>query len=222
MKHCFYFVRRYTPLNPIFVKLKKSTKIIAGVVTGLLIIGIIATPDPEKTKPETTVKESATLADNSVAPVSAPTEKVLFSSTDAFKDAFNNFCRKSNFDYSINDITVGEGEVQNTFQIMLNTNVGFIGAVNKSTGSVKEITMIGSGDGSANSGIDIMQGMACVIGSADPSLAPGERGEILTALGILDKTKNIYNLQASKDVNGVHYWINSSELTGIMFGASVK
>jgi hypothetical protein len=207
------------------MKLNKTAKIIIGSVIGLGILGAFL-PDEKKAEPtvkseaKSTPDESATLAENLPAEVSASESKALFATTDNFQTAFNDFCSESNFGYHIDDINVADGDVQNTFQLMMTKNVGLIGTVNKTDGSVKEITMIGTGDGTAQSGLEIMQGILCIIASADPSLLPAERGQLMKDLGIMDKKKDIHNLKASKDINGVHYWINSSELTGIMFGAS--
>jgi hypothetical protein len=215
------------------MKLKKSTQIIVGVLAGLTLVGILSsrgdkTNDAKKDLKEamiaeaTPTKESATIAETSDAISTADEEKSLFNSGEEFKTAFNNFCQENSFALEIDDLKSQEGKVNNTFSYMFTANLGIVGTLNKANGTVKEISMIGKGDGTATSGADIMTCMAGIIGTVDPSLKAKQRGEILDKLGLFDKGVDFKDHSASTDKNGIHYYINCSELMGIVFGASKK
>jgi hypothetical protein len=200
------------------MKLKKSTQIVVGVLVGLVIIAMVSSPDDtnETTKQETGQLTAATTSDDK-ATESSP---ALFASAAEFKTAFNLAAGSNSFDYEINKIDVQEGEVNNTFQHTINNNISLLGSVNKANGSVKEITMIGKGDGTAKSGADILGMMAVIIGTVDPELPANGRGEILKQLRLFgDNAADLKDHTATTDKNGIHYFINSSEVMGIWFGA---
>ncbi|MGZ3974624.1 MAG: hypothetical protein ACXVMI_10200 [Flavisolibacter sp.] len=150
-------------------------------------------------------------------------EKLLFASTVDFKNAFNEFSSSNKLDFQIEDIEVQEGQVQNTFQYMFTKNLGILGAVNKSDGGIKELTMLGSGDGTFKSGSNIFLCMAAIIATVDPTLQPEKRGDILRDLGITDKNdSDITNMEGKTERNGIKYYVSSSPSIGFMFGASRK
>ncbi len=151
----------------------------------------------------------------------AKTEGHLFESTDDFKDAFNKYCSSNNFDLSIDDIEVKEGDVKNTFQYMFTDNLGVIGSVDNSDGKVIEVMLKGSGDGTAKSGANILIGITALISTVDPSLQPEKRGQILKDLGLFgDKKKDIMDLDDKTEMNGIKYFVSSSKNMGLMVGAS--
>jgi len=215
------------------MKLKKSTKVIIGVcIIAVAIIGAASSDDKSsgtsKQATDPAISESKEIAQAEVpagTPEASPAENAgvfLFKNADEFKNNFNGFTTQNDFKWEIGEIDVVKGDVNNTFQVMLNKNVGIIGTVNKTNNAVKEITMIATGDGTAQSGLDILTGIGCVIGATDPSLSATQRGQIMKDLGLMDDDVDLAKHSASKDKNGIHYWINASDVTGIMFGASKK
>jgi len=96
-------------------------------------------------------------------------EKYLFKTPDDFKEAFNKYSASNSLGFEIDELKVTEGEVQNTFQYMITGHLGLIGTVNKADGSVKEINMIGSGDGTTRSATNILLCMGAIIGTVDPA-----------------------------------------------------
>ncbi|GAA4271466.1 hypothetical protein U6A24_12840 [Aquimarina gracilis] len=144
----------------------------------------------------------------------------VIKNVNTFKNRFNNYCRKSSSSLRIRNITVQIGEVNNTFQYMFNSHIGLIGTLNKKDGSLKEVTMVGQGDGSLNSATNILVTMGGIINGVNPSLTPNERGQILKEIGFLNDNVDINNLEANTKRGEIKYWINSSKYLGIMFGAS--
>ena len=106
---------------------------------------------------------------------------------------------------------------------MFTEHLGIIGTVNKSDGSVKEVMMLGTGDGTYKSGGDIILCMLAIIASVDPKMAADKRIDILKDLGFLGGDDvDLTNLSGKTERNGIKYFISSSSVTGLMFGASRK
>lgn len=218
----------------------KSTKIATGwkigatAFIGLLVVAAIA-GDP---KPPATAKENPIAsipsaedvpygdeakADNKAEEASETiaSGKILFENANDFKAAFNKFCHSNSLDFEIGRLKVEDGEVQNTFSCTLNDHLAIIGSVNKSDGTVKEVTMIGSGNGTAGSGGNILLCMMALIATVEPDLEPAQRTDVLKELGFLgDKDVDIMDMSTKTDHNGIHYWVNTSKTIGVMFGAS--
>lgn len=88
-----------------------------------------------------------------------------------------------------------------------------IGADNQSR-KIQSITYIGSGDGSAHSGTQVLFGVVAVIMAIeDPDMNVDERGQILTDLDIENLNKDH---PISLVRNGIQYNLSMSEYTGVM------
>jgi hypothetical protein len=142
-------------------------------------------------------------------------------SIEEFQKKFNAFSLRYNLDLFINDLQIIDGSINNTFTYMFNEHVGIIGALEKTNNEIISITMIGKGDGSLNSGIDILSVITCIIGSIDNTLLPNERKEILEHLGFLDNI-DLYNTKDEIIKNGLRYFINSTHETGILCGVEIQ
>lgn len=137
---------------------------------------------------------------------------------DEFKKRFNKAAQEFKSDMRIDNIKVESGAVQDTFQYMLTSHLGIVGAVNKEDGNINSITIIGQGDGTVQSGLNIMVSMGILIATVNPELSPDERGNILKELGIIGDNVDILNLNKDTIRNGKKYFITSSKELGIMFG----
>lgn len=135
-----------------------------------------------------------------------------------FKTAFNKVAAEYQSDLIINNITITEGVAQNTFQYMFTKNLGIIGTVNKKDGSVREVLLMGAGDGTVKSGADILIGMGILITATNPDLSDVERGNVLRELGVIDGG-DIMDLNKSTVRNGIRYKITTSVDLGIWFSA---
>ncbi|MFD1955994.1 hypothetical protein ACFSL6_17905 [Paenibacillus thailandensis] len=136
-----------------------------------------------------------------------------------FKEAFNSAAKEFDASFNINKLTVEEGQVQNTFQVMFTDNLGLTGTVNKKDGSVRDVMIMGAGDGTVESGTDIILAIGTLIASTNPTLTADERGDVLGDLGLLDENMNINDLDKSTIRNGIKYHIMGSDVIGIMFSA---
>ena len=200
------------------MKPRKILKAVPISIGALLVLGLIGAALDEKTATSATLPTEGSISNQTEAKLVRQNSKSLFISPEYFKVAFNNFCDANKFKLLISDIEVKEGDVNNTFTVKLNESVTIVGSIEKSDGSVKELIIIGSGNGTNEAGIKILTGITAAIGSTDASLAPSERGEIVKALGLLNKKTDISNHKAKYDRNGFHYWVNSNQYTGFNFG----
>jgi hypothetical protein len=146
-------------------------------------------------------------------------EPRIINSIDELAKRFNEFAVNGKLDFRMNDVKIEQGEVKNTFRYMFNDNIGFIGAVNKSDNSISSLSMIGTGDGTAVSGANIIIMMVSIIAVTDPSIQPDNRADILKRLGMFDKSKKITDMEGHVIQNGIKYSIASSPAMGLWFSA---
>lgn len=172
----------------------------------MMIIGILM-------EDETTTEVTETSEEITEAAVS---ELSILENTDLFKSRFNQFCAETDFSYRINNLRVEPGEVKNTFTYMFSQHIGLVGVVNKSDEALASITAIYDRQEDA---INFMLVMGATIYAINPELTPDDRGQILEDLGLMDENADLTNLSNNTIRNGVKYWINASDVTGIMFGA---
>ena len=191
---------------------------IAG--TSLVAVAIIAVAATNG-EPASEVTTASAEPEKNSEPIATAVKSnsVLFSTTEEFTSAFNKFTSSNSIDLSIVKTVLKEGSVNNTFSSTINSNLMLVGTLNKADGTVKDVMMIGAGDGTATSGGNIIFCMGAIIAAVDPTLSGDERIDVLKKLGLFSDA-DVLNLSGSTDLNGNHYFISSSEVTGIMFGAS--
>ncbi|MBY0088411.1 hypothetical protein [Brevibacillus brevis] len=136
-----------------------------------------------------------------------------------FKTAFNNASKSLKSDLKVGKISIEDGAVQNTFKNNFTKNLGLVGVVNKKDGSVRSVTFIGGGDGTAKSGTDIIISMGLAIMATNPELSVDDRGNVLRELGLMDGG-DVLNLKKDTVRNGIKYSLNTSAELGILFTVS--
>jgi hypothetical protein len=142
----------------------------------------------------------------------------IISSTETFRKQFNSFAQKHQMG-RIRSIRINDGDVCNSFTCTVRDRIEIIGQLNKNDNSVRSITMFASGNGTAESGAEIMMMMYALMAAADPSLSDQDKTEILRSLGIFDAHEDANELSGSTVRNGIKYYISASGLLGIFFGA---
>jgi hypothetical protein len=103
---------------------------------------------------------------------------------------------------------------------MMNKFIGISCTINKSDKSVSEIVLIAQGDGSMQSGVDILIAAGGVIHATNPDIKPEERGEILKQIGMMGDNVDIKKLDGKTVKNNIKYTGYYSDRIGIMFTAS--
>jgi hypothetical protein len=220
------------------MKLSKPKQVVGGLILGVILIGIISSGSDDASAAKnakaaedkeieaalqaTTPKEEAKAIESaSLTEVIEAPSKTIFEKPGDFRIAFNDFCKETGLSMRVGRPQVTEGEVNNTFKADVSPNISFIGTLNKADNSVKDVTMIGVGDGTAVSGANILIAMTSLIGTMEPSLDGDERVAVLKKLGVMTD-EDVMNLNKKYDHNGLHYFISSSEQMGIWFGVSRK
>ncbi|GIM45921.1 hypothetical protein DNHGIG_14700 [Collibacillus ludicampi] len=211
-------------------KANSKSAIIGGLV--IAAIGWFIIPSSSSTAVESTSSpsqqaagpnsETKDIKDKSTQNEKNDAEKTAYSigmNPEQFKVSFNQQAQAFGASFRINSLEIDEGPVQNSFKYMLNDHLGLVGSINKKDGSIRDVMLLGQGDGTLKSGLDILGGMGALIAATNPSLPPEERGQILKDLGIT-KGADLSNVDKSTVRNGLKYTLSSSKDIGIMFGVS--
>ena len=136
---------------------------------------------------------------------------------DTFEKDFNSAADKAQFPYKINNLTVTAGKSQDSFSYMLNKNIGILGTVIQKDKSVRELMIVASGDGTPQSGANIVICMGTLIATVDKSLSPADRSSILKDCGFTNQNINSASYQGDTVRNGYKYTFAVSKSMGIMF-----
>jgi hypothetical protein len=140
---------------------------------------------------------------------------------EGFRKAFNSTAKNLNLiDMTLGKLKVQDGAVQDVFTYKISDYVYLQGSINKSDGSVREVTMVGAGDGTAQSGTDILVTIGLLIASTNPDLTTEERAGVLQDLGLLSEGVDISQINQSTKRNGIKYTIKGSKELGVWFIAS--
>jgi hypothetical protein len=175
-----------------------------------------AAPEPEPPQPLT--EEANALP--AVSQVQAPATP-LFDSVGKFREAFNRAALANNFNFQLPNIAMKDIEASNAFRYKFTEVLFVLGTVDEENHGVKEITMMSGIDGTLESSTNIFLCMAVMIASADPSLLPEQRGDILRELEVIgaDRT-SLMGLSTRTEKNGIGYFVNVSPQLGFVFGIS--
>lgn len=215
----------------------------------LLIVGVVNMPpgEPQQAsntpKQETQVstpsanqKEEVPIAEEANTPAApdppissgpqekpTPQENELYNigyTPNDFRAIFNNKSRELDAGFALPRLNVEKGAVQDGFRHSLTNNLVIMGTVHKKDGMVRSVSVLGSGDGTIESGANIILAMVVLISTINPELNPDQRGEILKNLGVFDNKTDIMDLNKETTKHGIRYSIVSSEMFGIIFSAS--
>jgi len=138
--------------------------------------------------------------------------------TEQFRNKFNMAAEEFKSDLIIESIQIEYGKEVNTFKYMFTKSLGIIGSVNKSDGYVNELTILGHGDGTAISGLNIIVVIGTLIATVNPELSVAERGDLIRELRLAGDNANLSNYKGNAIRNNKKYWVNSSRELGIALG----
>lgn len=136
-----------------------------------------------------------------------------------FKKKFNNFSKEIQSPFVINKIEVTDGEVQDVASIILTDHIAINLAINKADNSVREIIMIGQGDGTEESGYDLLLVIGTIISITNESLDEDGRGDVLRTLGL---TEGLSDEKVQHVEGDIRYTLSADEQVGIIFIADNK
>jgi len=103
----------------------------------------------------------------------------------------------------------------NTVQLSMTKNNGAVVTTNDK-GKITTIIYIGTGDGTVQSGTDIILGMAFAIAGVKPEWPTEKRGEVMRKLGLLSGDGGLPK-SSEAVVGGVKFSFSYSQTTGVFF-----
>lgn len=174
------------------------------VVTAAVAMGIIESNEPGRAKPQvvTTKKEAAIKHE----------VKTLHMSPSEYAIRINAILKKYEKPYQVDPADITVGEVQDVLRANLGPYTSLIAAVSKETGEIVDVTLIGAGNGTPSSGIEIMLIASAALAAAAPESDHREVFRKLSAL--MDGEKQTYGeVQLSvKSTKTMGNWFMASPL----------
>lgn len=160
------------------------------------------------------VKEEPKQEDVKTKEVEKPTYKIL-NSTDEVKENFNNAAEKLNVNFRINNLSVESGDKQNVFKYMINDHIGLVGSVNKKDNTLRSLIMTAQGDGTSESGANMLIATGILVSTIEPSITNDARKQLLKDLGIPSELKNGFS--RTIEHNGLKYFVSLDNNIGLSF-----
>jgi hypothetical protein len=195
----------------------------------ILIIGAIngarniITQQPEEVssiKVEEPTQTKEAVVPQQPFPSDQPVKGTLGMSVDQFTQAFNTSAKEFQTGLNISKLNINNGDVNDDFMYVLVDNLSLQGIVDKKDGNIRHVTVTSRGDGSADSGADILLSIGVLIMATNPTLNTEDRGAIIRDIGFTDENTDFSNLSQSTVRNGLQYQIQSSDTIGIRFSIS--
>jgi hypothetical protein len=193
---------------------------VAVMLISLVMIGVLG--DEPASAPAVT--DESVLVDQDAEVVNFPVKEApqellrqpLGLSAEAFKTGFNNAAKNAQSEFRIDKINVERGPANDTFTSYLSKNNALIGTLDQD-GNLKSITSISTGDGTIESGADMIILSALIVRAVSPGMDKKQAGDI--ALNLIRKTNENGGETAKKQVGNVEYFAMFSESLGFWFGA---
>lgn len=162
------------------------TGISAGAIAGFFVVAIslsVGIISPEKKEIEEVVlsngSESVKSPELMTADVPVEPIKSLGVTPDEYADRLNKIFKSVDMKYRINTKGIVKGEVNDTLNAPIGKYAGLVLSISKVNGHVLGVTLIGAGDGSPSSGLDIMMVASAALAAAAPAV---EFKEVLRGL----------------------------------------
>ncbi|WP_334070399.1 hypothetical protein [Burkholderia cepacia] len=143
-------------------------------------------------------------------------EKNLDMTPDQYAKNFNAIMAKMKEPFRIKP-RVEKGESADTFKSALNDNLYVIGSISKTTGKLISIVFMGAGDGTVESGANIIIVATGALTAAVPNGTTKTVGPVVGSL--MSDFDEKSGKSASKIFNDVKLWHTRSEQMGAWFGA---
>ena len=193
----------------------------AGAVAGLLVVssalsvGIISS-EKKEIGTEKVVQKVDPIHDVS-PPVSKPDVPVLAKKTlgvtpDEYADRMNEAFKAADINHRVNAKKIVKGEVNDVLNISIGKHTALVAGISKVNGQVLDVVVMGSGDGTPASGLDIMMVASAALVAAAPNV---EFSEVFRGLPAMikgqDRTYGDVKLSA-KQMDGMGTWFFASPI----------
>lgn len=203
---------------------KRSQMLIGGFVAAMISFAISAVLMPD---------QKSEVVSNSVAPAAAAAatdssgntaepkpQKSLGMKPEEFRRSFNSIVGQIDTDWKLAEFDIEKGEVNDTFKRMLSNNIGVIGTVNKTDGSLREIMVMASGSADPAENLKAIAVILAVSQSIN-AVTPKEENSKVVSDMVQTALENIKTGKpVEKTVGNLKYTASASEFIGLMFAVS--
>lgn len=137
-------------------------------------------------------------------------------SPDEYQERFNRILKSVDMPFRAK-LRIEVGSENNVARASLNDHLALLGTVDKKTGKLKDIMLIGNGDGTSQSGANIVIVAVATLASATPNGSTKTVGpEVIELMKSFDDESRE---PASRIFNGVKFSHMRSKVTGALFSA---
>jgi len=143
----------------------------------------------------------------------------IYSTTDEFRIAFNDYSKNSKRPLFVGFGEKKYGEINDTQEYFITNNLSILLKLDKTSSCIKEIVMIGRGNGMPESGIDIVNCTLTIISLTTPNAVPDERRKIMSELGLWSRNKD-WDINKKTTFNGMVYSFVLDKKLGVWLRAS--
>lgn len=177
---------------------------------GLVLVGlttvILVMPDTKRTDIATDQAVVLPIEPKPVAVISKikPAKHLGLTYTE-FAARFNQSMQEAELSFRIGEIDIDRTGLNHTFKYMLNDHIALVGAVSDDNHLV-DITMIGQGKGTLESGADVMLVMMHLIYSTNPNMLKSDVGKVFSKIfQETEKRDEVGKPTATVDFNDIKY-----------------
>lgn len=148
----------------------------------VLVIGFILLTQPviEKTQINSNSVQSV---DSEVVKIDKKFNGLGFTSSE-FLNRFKGVAKEASLKVNIKKLKVSDNGEKKIMNVEASKNLALLITVDKTSDMVIDIILIGVGDGTIQSGANIIIGFIAAIAATNPELSKAERGDVLGSLGI--------------------------------------
>jgi hypothetical protein len=208
--------RRWIPndLHTVAIKVglvSGAVVVVMGFAFAVLLIlgGGEAAVDPEvDVSPTTSIVTVPTTVATTVPPPPADLETPVFDLTSAeFAERWNVLAA------NLDEALLLSPNISSPFSLVMTPYMTFDGILNPLEGSLRlRATPTGTADGDRR----ILVAIALVIGTAEPSLTPDQRGQLVEELGLDLQDTDLSEISGARTYNGLHYEMDFLEAEGVL------
>lgn len=138
--------------------------------------------------------------------------------TEAFKKRFNRISEEIDAPFHINQFTIEKGNVD-SFNVSFDKNHVLFGTITKN-GLIEGLTSISSGDGTIQSGYNMLKISHIIVRAVSPSLTKEEVNKLV--LEMMEKNGKLPDATANtRRIGEVEYFTSLGQQTGYWFGVQI-
>ncbi|GGF83064.1 hypothetical protein GCM10010912_30240 [Paenibacillus albidus] len=140
-------------------------------------------------------------------------------SVEQFVKTFNEKAPMMQTQLRITHLDTNEGPGSDSFQYYFTDTLILTGTINKNTGELREVGIIGGNDGTTETAEDILAAASLLITSTQTNASVEFGDDVIGKLGFYDKGVDLSKIDNSTVLNGIKYYVLALPSIGLSFGA---